>query len=336
MWPGRSADSKCGSHSCRGQRSQNNTCRSCSRRSETSRRSPCIARCPRNAGSRGTTGSRRNETTRCRCRSSNSSGIGSDPWSRRRTCTRCSARSARTRRSRRWLARFCRRSRACEARLRTREQSRGAELPSWSVRHFGEGRVASLQGRVKRNAELLATSGHCGPMCDMEAHRMFRPNTSILSASLTALVLSLTPSAAHASPKHATRSSRVARVVAPRPCSKRPVEVVAGKESATFALAKCDGSADPDGVDQLSLLARPAGTSKPKESLTALTKSRGPELAPGILRVDPRLVERLELVADQFRKAGEHEHIVLGSVAGRSEPGSHPGMVRSLDFRIGG
>jgi hypothetical protein len=165
---------------------------------------------------------------------------------------------------------------------------------------------------------------------------MFRPNTSILSASLTALVLSLTPSAAHASPKHATRSSRVARVVAPRPCSKRPVEVVAGKESATFALAKCDGSADPDGVDQLSLLARPAGTSKPKESLTALAKSRGPELAPGILRVDPRLVERLELVADQFRKAGEHEHIVLGSVAGRSEPGSHPGMVRSLDFRIGG
>jgi hypothetical protein len=69
--------------------------------------------------------------------------------------------------------------------------------------------------------------------------------------------------------------------------------------------------------------------------LTALGKVRGPELAPGIRRVDPRLVEKLELVADHFHKTGQPAHIVLAPGASFSQPtGSHRSMARSIDFRI--
>jgi hypothetical protein len=158
---------------------------------------------------------------------------------------------------------------------------------------------------------------------------------SFVVVALFASALWLAPSEAQASSKPGGKGARIARVVSPRPCSKRAVEVVAGKESATFALAKCDGSASPEGVDQISLLARPSGMARPKESLTALGKVRGSELAPGIRRVDPRLVEKLELVADHFHKTGQLAHIVLAPGASSSQPsGSHRGMARSMDFRI--
>jgi len=165
---------------------------------------------------------------------------------------------------------------------------------------------------------------------------MFGSQSSIVAVSFVALALSLVPSRAEASPaKHAGKVSRVARVVKVHACSKRPVEVVAGKESATFALAKCDGSASPEGVDEISLLARPSSVSRPKEPLSTLGKVHGPDLAPGIKRVDPRLVETLELVADHFRKAGEAEHIVLGQASAHASV-SGRAAGRELDFRIQG
>ncbi len=163
---------------------------------------------------------------------------------------------------------------------------------------------------------------------------MFGPYSSFLGMSLAALAISLTPAEANASPR---RHARSARVAAQRSCSKRVVEILAGKESGTFALARCDGSASAEGVDQLSLLARPNGVSRPKASLATLEKVQGPDLAPGIRRVDPRLVEKLELVAEQFRKPGESEHIVLGP-GGMATPsaGSPRTTVRTLDFRVEG
>ncbi len=165
---------------------------------------------------------------------------------------------------------------------------------------------------------------------------MFGSHSSLVAVSLTALALWLTPSSAQAAPKH-RKGARTARVVSEHPCSKRAIEIIAGKESATFALAKCDGSASPEGVDQISLLARPSGVSRPKESLAALGKTHGAELAPGIRRLDPRLVEKLELVVDQFRKAGQAEHMVLAPSASASQPsGGRHAMARTLDFRIEG
>jgi hypothetical protein len=166
---------------------------------------------------------------------------------------------------------------------------------------------------------------------------MLGSHSSIAALTLAALTTCLTATPAQASPKQGTKSPRIARVVPQRPCSKRAVEVIAGKESATFALAKCDGSASPEGVDQISLLARPSGVSRPKEPLSVLGKVRGSELAAGIRRVDPRLVERLELVVDHFRKGGQPEHIVLApGAASSSASAGHRGLARSLDFRVDG
>jgi hypothetical protein len=164
---------------------------------------------------------------------------------------------------------------------------------------------------------------------------MFGSHSSLVAVSVTALALWLTPSAAQAAPKH--RRVRTARVVSEHPCSKAAVEVVAGKESRTFAFAKCDGTASPEGVDEISLLARPSGVSRPKESMASLGKTHGAELAPGIRRVDPRLVEKLELVVDQFRKPGQAEHMVLAPGASVSpSSGGHRTMAKTIDFRIQG
>jgi hypothetical protein len=150
---------------------------------------------------------------------------------------------------------------------------------------------------------------------------------------LAVLVAGLTATPASAAPTQHAKGSRTARLAKPRACAKPPVEVVSGKESATFALATCGGSASPDGVDRLSILARPAGVSRPTEP----AKGHGAEVAPGIRRIDPRLVERMQRLAEHFRKDGSVPRIVLVQEGAKREPASgHAGMVRGLDFRIDG
>jgi hypothetical protein len=112
--------------------------------------------------------------------------------------------------------------------------------------------------------------------------------------------------------------------------------VLAGAESATFSLSKCDGTASPAGVDQLSVLARPGSAAKPTEPMASLGKARGSELAPGIRRVDTRLVEHLQLAVDHFRKDAERAHVVLVSGYRPRSSGSYHAAGRALDFRIEG
>ena len=152
---------------------------------------------------------------------------------------------------------------------------------------------------------------------------------------MSALTLVLAPSLASASShsEHPGKVRRTARALDSHPCSKPAVEVVAGSESATFPLERCDGEPIPASIDKLSILARPAGAAKPKEPLTG--KPHGAEVAPGIRRIDARLAERLELVADHFRKEGEPTRIVLVAPKSRSA-GSYHASGRALDFRIEG
>ena len=153
------------------------------------------------------------------------------------------------------------------------------------------------------------------------------------------LFASVTASAEDAGPR--PKHARVARAVTAdtakkHRCAKPLVEVVAGSESATFSLTKCDGSVAPLGVDELSILARPASAAKPKESLESLARTRGPQLSSGIRRIDARLVSRLELVADHFRKAGQPARILLVSGYRPRSAGSYHASGRALDFRIDG
>jgi hypothetical protein len=107
---------------------------------------------------------------------------------------------------------------------------------------------------------------------------------------------------------HATKGSKL------RECVKAPIEVIAGAESAKLSLAKCDGVAAPVGVEQLSALAR----------------------APGARRLDVRLVERLELVVDHFRKGTELARVVLVSGFRPRSAGSYHSTGRAIDFRVDG
>ena len=170
-------------------------------------------------------------------------------------------------------------------------------------------------------------------------HGMFGSRPSLLAFSVSALTLipALAPrrSAASASThEHSEKVQRTARALDSQHLPKPTVEVVAGGESATFPLERCDGEAIPASVDKLSILARPASTPKPKEPL-ATGKARGAEIAPGIRRIDARLAERLELVADHFRKEGEPTRIVLVAPKSRSA-GSYHASGRAIDFRIEG
>jgi hypothetical protein len=160
--------------------------------------------------------------------------------------------------------------------------------------------------------------------------------------SLVVLGLVLVPAVAHADPP-AKKPARTARVQkgeggsAPaRTCTKAPVEVVSGAESATFPLAECDGKAFPLGVDQLSVLARPGTAAKPRQAIEALAKARGPELAPGIRRIDPRLVERFATLIEHFSKDGHPTRVVLVSGYRPRSAGSYHQTGRALDFRIEG
>jgi hypothetical protein len=163
-------------------------------------------------------------------------------------------------------------------------------------------------------------------------HRSYPTFATLSFAALTAL---FAPTAASASPQ-THKTVRIARVTKVHACDKPPIMVLAGAESATFSLSKCDGTASPTGVDQLSVLARPGSAPRPTEPIPSLGKARGSELAPGIRRVDPRLVEHLQLAVDHFRKDGERAHVVLVSGYRPRSSGSYHAAGRALDFRIEG
>jgi len=140
----------------------------------------------------------------------------------------------------------------------------------------------------------------------------------------------------HGSDRGGARRAKEEKGREARPCVKPPVEVVAAGEAATVSLARCDGAAYRAGVDELSILARPAGVEKPTQSLAELGKVRGPEIAPGIKRMDVRLVERMELVLDHFRQAGATPRVEIVSAVRAGPKSAFHGAGRAIDFRVAG
>jgi len=166
-----------------------------------------------------------------------------------------------------------------------------------------------------------------------------------LARCLVAVAVLAVPALASAEPPHAAspakapgKPARTARIQKSegRSCNKPTVEVTSGADTATFSLARCDGTPAPLAVDQLSILARPGSAAKPKQPLEALAKTKGSDVAPGIRRVDPRLVERLELAVEHFRKTGQAAKVQLISGVRPRSAGSYHQSGRALDFRIDG
>jgi Bacterial protein of unknown function (DUF882) len=144
------------------------------------------------------------------------------------------------------------------------------------------------------------------------------PIRSLVGVGLSLAITASIPATAAASPRAGGRphkkEARATTRDGKRSCAKPPVEVVAATESATFSLAKCDGAAEPAGVDRLSSLAG----------------------AHGGLRLDAKLVERLELAVEHLRKGPEPARVVLVSGYRPRSAGSYHSTGRALDFRIEG
>jgi uncharacterized protein YcbK (DUF882 family) len=139
---------------------------------------------------------------------------------------------------------------------------------------------------------------------------------------MTLLALALAPATASASPSHASAAkdatkADVAKADVAKTCSKDPVEVVAGSTAAKITLTTCDGSAVPASVVQLSAMAKPAAATK-------------------VHKLDPRVAERLAIVADHFRKDGETPRIVLVPGTRARTSGSMHASGRAIDFKIEG
>ena len=118
-------------------------------------------------------------------------------------------------------------------------------------------------------------------------------------------------------------------------CAKEPVELARGSEVETFQLVTCDGAPAPLAVEKLSVLVRPGSAVRPIASFEELAKKKGAEIAKGIRRVDPRLVERLEAIAEHFGKSGPIKFEIVSGYRPTS-PGSMHAIGKAIDFRIDG
>src|SRR5262249_2532252 len=126
------------------------------------------------------------------------------------------------------------------------------------------------------------------------------------------------------------------RAPAPPPCVKEPVEIIRGPEVDRFELTKCDGTVAPLAVEHLSILIRPGGAERPVAPLPELAKKAGQEIAHGIRRVDPRLVERIQALVDHFSKPTAPAKLFIISGYRPASVGSMHSTGRAIDFRIEG
>jgi hypothetical protein len=153
------------------------------------------------------------------------------------------------------------------------------------------------------------------------------------------VVKARTPTAMHTTHVHDKDASAahhlappVVKQTPPRPCLHEPVSIARGLEEDHFALTHCDGSATQEGVDHLSVLARADNVLRPSGSLHGV-------LPAGMHRIDARLVERLQQVADHFGGAHHQNQRVSMHIISGFRPtsvGSFHATAQALDFRVDG
>ncbi len=130
-------------------------------------------------------------------------------------------------------------------------------------------------------------------------------------------------------------AAKVGAKVVHAPCLHDPIEFVRGAETERFSMTLCDGGAAPLATERLSVLVRPDSAAAPA-SIPDLAKVEGKELAPGIRRIDPGLLSRLQVIADHFAKPGMPERISIVSGYRPSSTGSFHASAQALDFHLEG
>lgn len=120
------------------------------------------------------------------------------------------------------------------------------------------------------------------------------------------------------------------------PCLHDPMTFLRGSEQEDIPLTRCDGSVAPLAIERLSVLVRPESAQKPGGSLVSLAKAKGTDLAPGIRRLDPGMVERLQLIADHFGKKGAPAKASIISGYRPTSTGSYHATGQAIDMRVEG
>jgi hypothetical protein len=135
---------------------------------------------------------------------------------------------------------------------------------------------------------------------------------------------------------HPVRVSSVTAKVAPKgPCLHEAIEFVRGAEIDRFPMTQCDGSSAPLATERLSVLVRPESAARP-DSIADLALIKGQEIAPGVKRIDPGLLSRLQIIADHFAKPGMPERISIVSGYRPGSTGSYHASAQALDFHLEG
>jgi hypothetical protein len=112
--------------------------------------------------------------------------------------------------------------------------------------------------------------------------------------------------------------------------------VVAGNESVKLSLPRCEGESGAAVVDALSILSRPPSVPRPATVSEPASHKAGADIAPGVRRLDDRLVDRLRRVVDHFAREGQATRIDVVSGFRPRGSGSFHSSGRALDFRVEG
>jgi len=192
---------------------------------------------------------------------------------------------------------------------------------------------------------VTSTSALAAPVASTRAaapeHRPLGPRTVARRASLRPEGTAATANmdAAKLPPLPGARGKTARAQPSPKkPCVRDPIAVarVSGTEEDRFALTRCDGSPAPQALEHLSIMARPGSAARPEKTIAELVKAKGTTIAPGIRRLDPRLVERLQLVVDHFAKPSKAVKMTLVSGYRPTSTGSYHATGQALDFRLDG
>jgi hypothetical protein len=141
------------------------------------------------------------------------------------------------------------------------------------------------------------------------------------------------------------------RAEAPKaPCFHDAVELVRGAEVDKFALQRCEGGLAPFALERLSVVLRPSQVARPLLDMTSSTNAeslskaktqkshdkKDDVLPSTVKRVDPGLVERLDLIATHFKKAGRTVRVNVVSGYRPNSTGSLHSHGRAMDVRLEG
>jgi hypothetical protein len=204
--------------------------------------------------------------------------------------------------------------------VRGKENENENETPVSGARAHVSRKNESSKECAARRAEPISNKAE--PAIVLRAHAIEPLRSPVIRVSSREIPVNVEKKAKHAKP----------------PCLHSPVDVMRGTEEETFSLTKCDGSVAPLAIEEMSILVRPESASKPSLPVAevAAKSTKSDDVAPGIKKIDERLLERMQTLLDHFAKPQKTPKVFIVSGYRPASKGSFHAMGRAIDFRVEG